>query len=281
MPVPHQPASRPSPRPAGRVRGVTLRIRRPRRRWLRWILVALGVAAVVTLMIGTYAWIQVGHEIDARLAGEAKPIPRIYGRPFDIYPGRGLSATELVQRLNDVGYAQRPKAEAPGEFSLAPNAVLLITRPADKTPARAVRVDFAPGASPTIRRLIDPATAKPASPVTLEAPLLAAIAPGEKRRKVPLAVIPDQMRQAVLAIEDRRFYEHPGVDPIRIVGALLNNLRGEQAVPGRRLDDHPADHQEHVPDARADAGAQAAGTVHGAGPGLPIHEGSDLRAVPE
>ena len=37
------------------------------------------------------------------------------------------------------------------------------------------------------------------------------------------------MKQAVLAIEDRRFYEHPGVDPIGMVGALLSNLRGKRA----------------------------------------------------
>jgi penicillin-binding protein 1B len=35
------------------------------------------------------------------------------------------------------------------------------------------------------------------------------------------------MRQAVLAIEDRRFYEHPGVDPIGIVGAAISNIRGK------------------------------------------------------
>jgi hypothetical protein len=33
------------------------------------------------------------------------------------------------------------------------------------------------------------------------------------------------MRQAVLAIEDRRFFEHPGVDPIGIVGAVISNIR--------------------------------------------------------
>ena len=37
------------------------------------------------------------------------------------------------------------------------------------------------------------------------------------------------MQQAVLAIEDRRFYEHPGVDPIGILGAVVSNLRGKHA----------------------------------------------------
>ena len=37
------------------------------------------------------------------------------------------------------------------------------------------------------------------------------------------------MQEAVLAIEDRRFYYHPGIDPIRIVGALITNVFGDKA----------------------------------------------------
>ena len=51
----------------------------------------------------------------------------------------------------------------------------------------------------------------------------------EKRRPVALSAIPARMTQAVLAIEDRRFYEHPGVDPIGIVGAVFSNIRGKRA----------------------------------------------------
>lgn len=38
--------------------------------------------------------------------------------------------------------------------------------------------------------------------------------------------IPKQLKQAVVATEDRRFYKHNGVDPIRIAGAALANVRG-------------------------------------------------------
>ena len=218
---------RPAPRRSPAARGVTFRVRWPRRRWVRYTLIGLGVPCVLGFFVATYLWVSFGRQIDDRLGGEARPIPRIFGRPFEIRPGRGLSPAQLVQRLNDVGYAQRPKAELPGEFSLAANSVLLVTRPAEKIAARPVRVDFTAGKSPVIRRIVD-ASNKAVAEVTLEAPLLAAIAPGQKRRKVPLSVIPDHMKQAVLAIEDRRFYQHPGVDPIRMVGALITNLRGDK-----------------------------------------------------
>src|SRR5205814_2372912 len=72
---------------------------------------------------------------------------------------------------------------------------------------------------------------KAAERLILDAPVLTALAVGEreKRRPVALTAIPERVREAVLAIEDRRFYEHPGVDPIGIVGAAISNLRGKRA----------------------------------------------------
>ena len=46
---------------------------------------------------------------------------------------------------------------------------------------------------------------------------------------MPLQAIPRQMIQAVLAIEDRRFYDHPGIDPIGIAGAVFRNVFGNKA----------------------------------------------------
>jgi penicillin-binding protein 1B len=89
-----------------------------------------------------------------------------------------------------------------------------------------VRVDFARG---VVSRLSAVGAKNPTvDHVTLEAPLLAELAAGEKRRYVPLASIPKYMIDAVIAIEDHRFFEHPGVDPIGAVGALITNLRGDK-----------------------------------------------------
>ena len=66
--------------------------------------------------------------------------------------------------------------------------------------------------------------------VTLERPVLTALISGEreKRRDVALSVIPPRVVQAVLAIEDRRFYAHPGVDPIGVVGAVFSYFSGRR-----------------------------------------------------
>lgn len=48
----------------------------------------------------------------------------------------------------------------------------------------------------------------------------------QKREYARDSQIPDSLKQAVVSIEDRRFYKHHGVDPVRIIGAAANNVVG-------------------------------------------------------
>ena len=54
----------------------------------------------------------------------------------------------------------------------------------------------------------------------------------EHRILTPLASIPKQLRNAFLAAEDQQFYEHPGINPARILSAALANLRAGHTVQG-------------------------------------------------
>ncbi len=54
----------------------------------------------------------------------------------------------------------------------------------------------------------------------------------ERRVPVSFEEIPVRMRQAFIAVEDARFYEHYGLDPIRIVGAFVTNLRELRTAEG-------------------------------------------------
>jgi len=51
-------------------------------------------------------------------------------------------------------------------------------------------------------------------------------------RRAHLADLPDFVPQAFLAIEDRRFYQHEGVDRMAVLRAILANLRAGETVQG-------------------------------------------------
>ncbi|MBS1816577.1 MAG: PBP1A family penicillin-binding protein [Acidobacteria bacterium] len=54
----------------------------------------------------------------------------------------------------------------------------------------------------------------------------------EQRIEVPLASVSPHLKQAVLAIEDKRFYDHNGFDTVRIGSALLANIRRGRLAQG-------------------------------------------------
>ncbi|MGE0596599.1 MAG: transglycosylase domain-containing protein [Hyphomonadaceae bacterium] len=51
-------------------------------------------------------------------------------------------------------------------------------------------------------------------------------------RRARLADLPEHVPQAFLAIEDRRFYEHEGVDRLAVLRAMMANLRAGETVQG-------------------------------------------------
>ncbi len=211
------------------------------KRWVRLAAVATAIPLVILCVLTTYYYVRFAHLIDTRLHGERSTVfPRVLARPLELRRGQALTDRQLIDRLNDLGYAHRDKVEKPGEFAIGQGAVVIMPR-VQELRGQVVRVVFQQPqpARPTTRRQpprpadrvqrLEVGT-RAAERLILDAPVLTALAVGEreKRRPVALTAIPERVREAVLAIEDRRFYEHPGVDPIGIVGAAITNLRGKR-----------------------------------------------------
>jgi penicillin-binding protein 1B len=223
-----------------RLRG--LRIRIPTRRWRLFILCAVFGPALLLSFAATYYYVQFSRIIEARLHGERdRAIPRVFARPLTLRTGQVIGSAELVARLNDVGYTERARVEKPGEFSVEASAVTVLPRGGDHA-GKAVRIAFPPvrpvkgqpAVTASAHRIDHILVAKrDVGRVVLDAPMLTALVTGarEKRRRVSLSAIPARMQQAVLAIEDHRFYGHPGLDPISLAGAVVTNLTGGRRYP--------------------------------------------------
>ncbi len=211
-------------------------------RWVRLAALGLAIPAVAACFAAGYYYVSFARLIDARLHGERERVlPRIFARPLELRRGQSLTDRQLVDRLNDLGYAERARLEKPGEFAIGNGAISILPR-ANAYKGQVVRVVFqrptravSAAAREAAARRADHVErlelgTRASERVTLDAPVLTSIISGEreKRRPVALSVIPPLMRQAVLAIEDRRFYEHPGVDVIGSVGAIITNIRGNR-----------------------------------------------------
>ena len=216
---------------------------------VRYALIGCSIASLLVGAILIYYYGSYSRIIDARLHGEReRSLPRVYARPLEVRRGEALTAAELIARLNDLGYAQRPTVGAPGEFAVARNAVLMTPREGNFT-GKTVRATF-PAPSPVRRAGGRPPAAprgitalevttgkgKPAraESVTLDRPLLTALITSgarEKRRRVGLEAIPKRMQEAVLAIEDQSYYSHPGVNPFSVIRAVIVNAISSNKYP--------------------------------------------------
>jgi penicillin-binding protein 1B len=212
--------------------------KRKTRRLRRWKLYVLGALAIPFLLLSgvtIYYYVTFSRMIDARMHGEFdRADPRVFARPFEVRRGQSLNPRLLVDRLNDLGYAQRAKAEQPGEFTIGRDTILVVPRDGESK-GRLARIHFVTRGKEKEPSAIDfietVATGAKSERLVLDTPLITALitTAREKRRDVPLAQIPQRMVQAVLAIEDRRFYDHPGIDPIAIVGAVFNYAFGDKS----------------------------------------------------
>jgi penicillin-binding protein 1B len=216
-------------------RGARVPARRARaaawfRRWRRPLLIIFGIPALLLWGALGYYYVAFSRMIDARLQGErVRAVPRVFARAFELAPGDALPLRQMIDRLNELGYAHRARAAAPGEFAIGREAIALIPR-AGSHEGQTVRLVFSgtPEAG-AIRQIVTVPPTGRVDRLTLEPPLITAIETArEKRRILPLSRLPKHMIDAVVAIEDRRFYDHLGIDPIRIIGALLTNLFGDK-----------------------------------------------------
>ncbi|NOT26320.1 MAG: transpeptidase-transglycosylase [Acidobacteria bacterium] len=206
---------------------VRLRLRISKSKWTRYALAAGVLVAILGIGITISFYVSYSRLIDARLHGEReRTLPRVFARPLALRQGLPIGQQELISRLNDLGYAQRPEPEVPGEFSIQDATVVIKPRPASFE-SRIVRVSFT--SRPQSIRRIEVEGKGAATGIELDAPLLTALMTSgdrEKQRSVPLATIPLHARNAVLAIEDQGFYSHPGINPFRMAAAVFTNVFG-------------------------------------------------------
>jgi penicillin-binding protein 1B len=214
-----------------------LRIRIGRGFWgSRFGLVLLGTFVFLLLAvagIGTYYWISFGRMIDLRLSGHIQQTTaRIYAAPMRIYTGESLSLADMANHLQRAGYSELDVSGTPGRYILHGNEIEI--RPSSEsyfgTKNRLV-VDFSGAEIQKIRSMDNGAAVDSAE---VEPELLTALfdSSREKRRAISYNDIPKILRDAVLSVEDRRFFEHPGFDPIRILGAAWADLRHGARVQG-------------------------------------------------
>ena len=198
---------------------------------LRLGLVGFAAATLVFFFVFSYFYITYKHVVDDRLK---QPIfantAKIYAAPREVRPGQKLTVRLIANELRQAGYSPvgATQISAMGSYKEGVQTITVHPGPQSYHEQDGALIHITDGS-------VDSITddhGQPLSSYELEPLLITGLSDDPnrtKRRLLAYNEIPPKLVQAVLAIEDRRFFEHSGVDYIRIFGAIRNDL-----TPGRR-----------------------------------------------
>lgn len=159
---------------------------------------------------------------------------RVYASPLELYPGKKLSSQQLATELTALNYRHGALQE-PGSYTRERDRIEILTRPFafwdGQQPAMKLAVEFSDNVISRIENL-DGGEALPL--VRLDPLLIGGIYPAhnEDRVLVKLDEVPPALIKALIAVEDRKFYEHHGVSLRGVGRALWTNIRAADAVQG-------------------------------------------------
>ncbi|HLE63379.1 MAG TPA: PBP1A family penicillin-binding protein [Pyrinomonadaceae bacterium] len=170
--------------------------------------------------------------VDARLArGYLTSRPGLYAAPAVIRPGQGLSADALVSKLRRAGYLEAPASDVwSGSFSRTGQNIQIRPTVGGGLISGPVLIAF--DAKEQIAAITTDGVSLDS--FTLEPEVLTNDVKAKlgERRALPYGEIPPVVVQAILATEDRRFFDHPGLDAFGLVRALMRNVVSERMAQG-------------------------------------------------
>jgi penicillin-binding protein 1B len=194
----------------------------------------LGVTAL--LLVGLLYTLYLDRVVQARFEGQRWSLPaKVYGRALALYPGAPITPPHLLHTLQGLGYRQVTHPNRSGEFSSYQGRILLRTRafhfPDIERPSNYLEVVLDDQGVKSLKRA---ATGEPIGHYRIEPKLIGSLrtAHGEERILLTREALPEQLVAALVAVEDRHFYHHFGVDPMAIGRALLANVRANRVVQG-------------------------------------------------
>ena len=193
---------------------------------LRISLVAVAAVALIFLLTSGYFYFKYRSIVDARLQ---QPIfattAKIFAAPREVRPGQKLTVQLIANELRAAGYSPDGASQTSQLGTYSQGVLSITVRPGAQSfhSQDGATIHVSDG---VVQSITDDHGQALAS-YELEPLLITGLsddANRTKRRLLTYDEIPQNLVHSVIAIEDRRFFEHSGIDIIRIFGALRNDV---------------------------------------------------------
>jgi len=201
---------------------------------LRITLALVGIVTILVCVVGGYYYYRYQSIVDARLQ---QPLfattAKIFAAPREVRPGQKLSVSAIANELRQAGYTTdgSTKASPLGTYLETGGSITVHPGPQSYHSQDGATIHVEDG---VVRSMTDD-RGQALSSYELEPLLVTGLsedANRTKRRVITYDEIPPNLVNAVLAIEDRRFFEHNGINLWRLAVAASRDLRSGQKQQG-------------------------------------------------
>jgi penicillin-binding protein 1B len=213
--------------------------RQPRGFAFKWRWIALVIILVPSAVYVGQLDITVRNQFE----GKRWTLPaRVYARPLEIYTGMRLMPTVLVEELNALSYQATTNIPQAGQYQHDNNEFLVATRAFkfwdDDEPSQLVRIRFVEEQVADISRIDitqgNKVNESPLPLLRLEPKLVGKIYPTHREDRIVLDYkeVPKPLINALIAVEDRQFFEHSGLSFRGLLRAAIANLKAGEWIQG-------------------------------------------------
>ncbi len=176
------------------------------------------------------------YRVQAEFAGTRWSLPaRVYASPAEIYVGQALTAEKTEKLLVRSGYRKTSSAPQPGSFRREGSHIDMMRREFHfwdgRQDSRLIRLHYQ---HERVRAIRDLTAQQPLPLARIEPELIGRIYPDsyEDRILVSYNKVPPALIQALLAVEDRNYFTHHGIDPRGVLRAAYQNIRKRKLEQG-------------------------------------------------
>jgi penicillin-binding protein 1B len=200
----------------------------------RIAILTFGTVVITLFCVSCYFYFKYGHIVDERLK---QPIfastAKIFAAPREVRPGQKLSVNLIANELRNAGYSVENASQISplGAYSESGSAITVHPGPQSYHAQDGATIHISAG---VVASITDD-HGQPLSSYELEPLLITGLSDDPnrtKRRLVTYDELPHNLVQGVLAIEDRRFFEHSGVNYFSMISWGWHDIVGDRKHRG-------------------------------------------------
>jgi penicillin-binding protein 1B len=190
----------------------------PRDPIVRAALFVFVTLSILVIGVFSYFYVTYGRIIDKRFSGQVfSNSARIYAEPETVRVGEKIDGKEIAAQLRRAGYTEGGSSPM-GTFRLHKDGIEISPGPESYHSPDAARLQISNGQVESISSKSGDLSAYELEPELITS--LFDVGQRSKRQVVKYQDIPKVMVDAVVSIEDRRFFQHSGVNYVRLAEAV-------------------------------------------------------------